>query len=328
MKSVIHLSFVFSVILLLTSCYSSKMLVDDDVYVLKNNALPVGESLTDETAYSTFKHRKNKNKESKNYYHEDRNYLYANNCNYYSYDPFGCGCSFYAYNVYGNYYNPYGYGRPSLYYGHGFYNAFGNYVYDPFTGSYFYNPYYFDPYGYYPGSPYGSYYTGNYGYGQNPPTFNTPEIHSNQHSGPRGSISGFGNPAGRNNNTIVLKSAGAPTGKTNPNTVSTLRDRPIGRPTEDVRSNVSARPNVSTRPTNVRPAVKAPNTYRPSGEREIRTNPSQGRPAGARPSGIQQRPVQNREINPPRQNREAAPKGSGTNNPRGVNTPTPSGRRN
>lgn len=324
MKNVFNLSFVISGLLLLTSCYSSKMLVDDDVYVVKNNALPIGESLTDETTYATYKNRKNRNKESNNYYRDNRNYLYDNNCNHLSYDPFGCGCSYYAWNMYSNYY-PYGYGRPSLYYGHGFNYAFGSYAYDPFTGMYFYDPYYFNPYGYYPGSVYGgSFYAGNYGYGLGNITYGAPAIHSNQHSGPRGSISGFGNPAGRNNNNVVLKSMAPSTGSAKPNTVTALRDRPIGRPSESVR------PNLNPRPSGKLPTVRETNPYRPTGERDNRTYPSNARPSRNNPSDIQQRPTQNRDINTPRQNREAAPKGSGQggNNPRGGNKPTPSGRRN
>ena len=54
--------------LLIASCYSPKLLVDDDVYVLKSNELPVGESLNDETSYSTFKNKQNAGMVSSNYY--------------------------------------------------------------------------------------------------------------------------------------------------------------------------------------------------------------------------------------------------------------------
>lgn len=333
MKTVLNLSYLIIMILLLSSCYSSKMLVDDDVYVVKNNTLPVGESLTDETSYSTYKNKKNNNKSNNTYYQNQNNYLYNRHCNYFD----GFGCSYYASNFYSPYYNPYGYYGNGFYGGNSMYNTNGVWILDPYTGLFFYRPSFYSAYGNYPygynvGGIYGSpYYPYDYGYYNNVAgnySYSTPEIHSNQHSGPRGSISGFGNPAGRNKNNIVLKSASVPSGNQKPNTsVVILKDRPVGRPVERNVNN----PNTQTRQTIERPERVVPNTYRPSGVRvtsPTNSNQRQGRPPVVNPRGGQNRqPVQNREVNPPSRNNEA-PTNRGGNNPRGGGSKPPERRHN
>ncbi len=155
-------------------------------------------------------------------------------------------------------------------------------------------------------------------YSSGPTIFTIPEIHTNQHSGPRGSISGFGNSASRNSNPIVLKSATYSSTPGNKPLSTILRDRPIGSQRE------------STRATEIqnRPVRSESNTYRPSGERNQRPA-TQNRPAGNRPTGIERPTAPNREINQPRQNREINPtQNRGGNNSRGGSNNAPSHKRN
>lgn len=295
------------------------MLVDDDVYIVKNSELPVGESLTDETSYSTYQYRKNSDMVSDDYYFDDRNYLYTNNC----YDNFywnrGCGCSYYAWNMYNApYYSPYGFGTPSLYYGHGFYNAFGNYVYDPFSGMYLYNPYY-DPYGYY-GSIYNPYYYGSgYNYG-GPYGYNQPTVNYNHHSGPRGSLSGFSNTSGRTSPGTLKMSTQNEVASYNPNYKSEYRvkksDAPIGANQVVRANNAEISRNVNT----VKP------NYRPTTERINRSDVHQQRPTNALPSNQRNDQPRNRGNMEPRGTQN--PRGNVSSPREGENKPTPSGRRN
>jgi hypothetical protein len=147
MKKFSYLSFM-SIFALVSSCASITDVVDDDVYVMKGPALPIGESLDDETAYSTYKYKKDRtNTESRYYY--DQNSRFSDQ---YMYPNYGYGMSNFGNRnpmqwvfipgrgwtlsygpTFG--YNPYGMGN---YYG---YNSFG---YDPFFDPYydpFYNPY-------------------------------------------------------------------------------------------------------------------------------------------------------------------------------------------
>jgi hypothetical protein len=301
MKTYLYLSFALFGTLFLASCYSSSMLVDDDVYVLKNQALPIGESLTDETSYTTFKSRQKRNTTASNYYRDDRNYLYNSSCNHFSIDRFGFGCSFYSWNFYSHNFYP-----------NRFYPSY--YAYDP----YFYGSYGFYPAGFYafPMNTIGFY--GGMMYNSGPIVFTIPEIHTNQHSGPRGSISGFGNAANRNSNPIVLKSANPPSAAGNKPVSTILRDRSIG----------SQRESTGATETQNRPVRSESNTYRPSGERNQRPA-TQNRPAGNRPVGIERPTAPNREINPPRQNREINPtQNRGGNNSRGGSGNAPSHKRN
>lgn len=328
MKFSIYFSTFASISLLLTSCYSSKMLVDDDVYVVKNSELPVGESLTDETSYATYKYRQNNDMVSDDYYYDQRNYLYNNNC----YDNFywnnGCGCSYYAWNMYNSpYYSPFGFGQPSLYYGHGFYYAFGNMVYDPFTGMYFYNPYY-NPYvygggmynPYYPGGYYGYYNTYGGGYGGGYYNHQNPIVQYNHHQGPRGSLSGFSNTAGRTSPGVLKMSVQNDVPYANkPNTEYRIKkaDAPIGS-----NENNTVRYN---KPVTERPLSNSKPQYRPTTER---VTPAE-RPVGRPVEGPQARPQREQPIkrdsfeprgNAPKNN-EGAPR-------QGGNRPTPSGKRN
>jgi hypothetical protein len=184
----------------LTSCYSTKLLVDDDVYVMKSSELPVGESLTDETNYATYKFKQERGVTSSSYYYDPYKYFAGYN-GYYSNSNLMYSWRW-GFNTYHPTFSAYNH---SLYYGNGFYNAFGPLVYDPFTNTYL--NYGYNYYGYYGNynspfyNPYGSYY----GYG-NPyiqtNNFPTSSIY-NYHSGPRGSSTGLVNPGNRTSAGIL-----------------------------------------------------------------------------------------------------------------------------
>jgi hypothetical protein len=249
--------------LLISSCYSPKLLVDDDVYVLKNNELPVGESLNDETSYATFKNKQNTGMVSSNYYNNFDDLSYYPLCRNASYFYMGCGCSFYAYShFYSNRpYNQFGY---SPY----FYSPYAPFGYDPFYNSMgFYNPYGYNPYGF---NPYGGY---GYGYGNygnssyNPGTVTT---NYNHHSGPRGTSSGFGNPSGRPQGNTV-KSTFASTSTNKPIHQSTASNRKID-PTLVVGQTKPVGPSLT--PTSGRITTSKPINYTSTSDRGVRSTTS------------------------------------------------------
>lgn len=213
MRTVLHITLIFSLLVGLASCYSEKMLVDDDVYIVQSNKLPVGESLNDQTSYQAFKRQNQTGTAKAAYYQNSQNYLYSSNCWGYTsmFNP--CGCGFYAWNIY-NPYRPFGMGM-------GMNAGFGNPFYTPYYGmmSPYYNPYngfgspfgfgnglygnlygFGNPYGYGYGNPYG------YGYGSLSNQPSTPQSGGVHYSGPRGSLSGYV-PNSQRNNPNVLKSS-------------------------------------------------------------------------------------------------------------------------
>lgn len=234
-----HSVFLGLFIVLLSSCYSPKFMVDDDVYMLKNNKLPVGESLNDESSYYNFKKKKTQGINSTRYadeewrmrrnFHSPFGWTYGMNLYYINY-PFG--------------YRPDCWGVPYYFSPYPFSPCNPYYAYNPYGNPYFYDPYYY-------GSGYWNPY-GNNGYYNNQYT-NNPIVLGNHHSGPRGTIGGFGNPAGRleGNNLKSITPAGVINkpqpqnsfsqrkidnsmvigqGKVNPNTVNS--PKPIERKNE------------------------------------------------------------------------------------------------
>lgn len=250
--------------LIITSCYSPKLLVDDDVYVLKNNELPVGESLNDETSYSTFKNKQNAGMVSSNYYNNLDELSYYPLCRNASFFYIGCGCSFYAYSqFYGN--------RPFNQFGYSpmFYSPYSSFGYDPFYNSMgFYNPYGYNPYGFNPYGGFGNGY-GNYGNtSYNPGTVTT---NYNHHSGPRGTSSGFGNPSGRpQGNTVKSTFASTPNNK--PTQQAAISNRKID-PTVVVGQSKPMRPTLTA--TSGRVSSSSPITYTSTSDRGVR-NPNSG----------------------------------------------------
>jgi hypothetical protein len=319
MRTVVHITMIFSLLLGLASCYSEKMLVDDDVYIVQSNKLPIGESLNDQTSYEAFKRQNQSGATKAAYYQNSQNYLYNSNCwGYFSmYNP--CGCGFYAMNIY----NPY---HPL---GMGFNGGFGN----PYFGmmSPYYNPYYDNnspfgfgnsfgygnpygfgnPFGY--GSPYGLGNPYAYGYGNgayysggsliNQPV--GPQVGGVHYSGPRGSISGY-IPNSQRNNPNVLKSA-------NSNGSAYSGATTFNRPSQQIARTV------------IQPSVERP-TYTPTVSRGVQQQTTSGgtspirNTGGINPSnqGTSQ-PVNNQRVVPQQnQQQPQIQRGGG-----GGNTPTP-----
>lgn len=148
MKRVIG-SFGFVVgILILSSCSSSRPIMDDNVYMLKTAAIPIGENLLDETSYSTYKYREESKNPTSGYYNPANqnnrtngpsflnrpslffSYGYLNPYGYFGFNPYAhynpfFGSFGYGFSPYSNYYNPYGFYNPNSYYGQ--YGGFGNF---------------------------------------------------------------------------------------------------------------------------------------------------------------------------------------------------------
>ena len=190
--------------LLISSCYSPKFMVDDDVYLVKNSALPVGESLTDESTYASYRNSREADGVSRYYYDDDFFFWRQRR-------PFSGSHWFLS----TGYYNPYFMTHP-----YGSFSHFGTPYFSPYMFGGI-NPIYMvdpfgSPYGFYPtaynfaymGGMYSPYYGGFYGnpYGG----FNNGGNYTanyNHHSGPRGTLSGFGNPNSRSSGGSVIKSA-------------------------------------------------------------------------------------------------------------------------
>jgi hypothetical protein len=234
MKKVFQLSLFACALGSLSACMSVSQSSDDGVYIMKGASIPVGESLSDETAYSTFKYKKDRNQPRSTYY-------LGNNMS-----------SMQGYNRFGNHYyvNPYSSWNSPYYnynYGNYGYNSYGSmsmtpvWVYTPgwgwstqmvMTNGYnpMYDPYSYNSWGGYNHNPYGyygDYYGNNYynnGYYNNG-YYNSSNYYGNNnsnsggviyqapghHSGPRGTSAG--GTASRNSAPGTLKSAPATAGK-------------------------------------------------------------------------------------------------------------------
>jgi hypothetical protein len=184
-----------------SSCYSTQQLIDDDVYMMQDANVQVGETLTDETSYATYKDRTHKNERVNSYYStRDRfdanpnwnnwnNYFFLNR-NYrssfgYLFDPFYSNLGGNVVLLMMN--NNFGYGH-----GYGFYG--GNY-YSTFSSMNGFNPFFSNS-------------TGNYWYGNSSGIHSmngNANLSSNVHKGPRGTMSGITNSSSLNN-SVMLKS--------------------------------------------------------------------------------------------------------------------------
>lgn len=120
MKSFLYLAFIALSFSTLTSCLSPKTLIDDDVYVVKNSALPVGESLNDESSYSSYRYKRDNNLLNSSVYMTDQFYqsmFYKNSFYGYGRDNYWNRLQFYDYgfsyaflgNSYLGYYGTLGY---------------------------------------------------------------------------------------------------------------------------------------------------------------------------------------------------------------------------
>lgn len=161
---------------LLSSCssiYNGNLSGGDDLYSVKETAVPLGESINDDLSYASYKYQKQQANRNSN---TAQNTVYSNNYadfyspyanNYYGgmgfrHPMFSFGLSNYGY------YSCYGY--PSyLSYGYNPYYGWGTYPYSSFGYGYGHSPYGYNPYGYNPYgyNPYGYGYYGNGYYGNN-----------------------------------------------------------------------------------------------------------------------------------------------------------------
>ena len=190
--------------LLLSSCYSPKFMVDDDVYMVKNSMLPVGESLTDESTYASYRNNREADGVSRHYYDDDF-FFWIQRRPFFGthwmlsmgfYNPYFMTNPYHSFSHFGTpYFSPYMFGGINPIYmadpfgsPYGFYPTAYNFAY---MGG-MYSPYY----GGFYGNPYGGFYNGgNY------------TVNYNHHSGPRGTLSGFGNPNSRSSGGSVIKSS-------------------------------------------------------------------------------------------------------------------------
>jgi hypothetical protein len=219
--------------LLMTSCSTTESFVNDDIYSVRPSELPIGESLTDETSYASFKSRKLGQTNDRMTYADEMAMRNRENCleqwNWYE----GCGCTYREWAMYSRYSNNnrfsmnrriywnhrsmgYGFAMSNMYpYGisYGMYsgNMYPYYhnpyiIMDPWYGGYGYgygSSWHYPSYGYNPYSPYGyyGYGYGGYGYGGNMNGWGNSSNHSGVSSnvirGPRGTSTGYSNPSGR-----------------------------------------------------------------------------------------------------------------------------------
>jgi hypothetical protein len=196
MKHFKTISYLTGIVISMSSCYTTH-LVDDDVYSMKDANVQIGETLTDETSYATFKDRTHKNERVNSYYtsrerfdmdptwNQWNNYFFLNRFYRSSFgflfDPF------YRNNIGGfNYFthNNSGFFNGSYGSAYGFYGNNSNFYNQ--NNSYMNN-------GYYGGT---NYFNGNPGIFAN----------SNIIVGPRGTMSGISNSSSLGNQ-MMLKSS-------------------------------------------------------------------------------------------------------------------------
>lgn len=249
MKNLFPLSFFALSSLILNSCASISDTPDDDVYLVKSSQIPVGESLDDETNYSAYKYKKDRN---------NNNVSYSSGGGMNNFDPFFMGGFGYRPNHFG--YNPY------QMYAYPYYNdrswayipGYGwSYVMNPYFGNPFYGGYgnYYNYYnhGYYSSFYNNNYYGNNFGWNNNNNNWNnnnnngggSGNSNSNHHRGPRGSIGG-GGVITRSNIPGTLKSTTSPLSSSNVLGSGTIV-KPVGKETVMSRSNPSRQTDVTIR---------------------------------------------------------------------------------
>ena len=79
MKSTLNIITFLTSLAILASCSSSRPIMDDNVYMLKTAAVPIGENLLDETSYATYKYREDKNNPTTGYYNPENQSARRNN---------------------------------------------------------------------------------------------------------------------------------------------------------------------------------------------------------------------------------------------------------
>ena len=281
-KFVVRYSMLVLTAFLVQSCYSPKFMVDDDVYVMKNSTIGVGESTSDETTYASYRKQRDNRSVSSNFYHDDmlrhhqrsRFWHIGIGFNNMCYRP-GFGSSFYFGTPY---YSPYMYGGINPIY-----------MVDPFGCPYPYGftPMAYDPWFYGYNNFYG--YSPWYGQGWNNNSWNNnnfgnsnPTVYFNHHSGPRGSLSGIGNPGGRSSGSAVVKSIQSPNNTSfSQNNAVNVRQKRIDNTVnvgQSIRETGTIKPSAPVTVQSVRQNRLTPTTdrnIRPSG---VPTTNSPGRP--------------------------------------------------
>lgn len=320
----------------LSSCYSNRMLVDDDLYVMKNAELPVGESLTDETNYATYKYKKDRGVTANSYYYDPYNITAMNNCNCnpFYFTPFDCGWgnryfgSFRLYEMYYSYgyYNAFGhnYMNQFSYNPYGYYGSAYGFLYNPYgfsAGSYM-SPFYYNTSMYYGNNPYygmnGFAYGGNY-VGNNGTIYN-------QHNGPRGSIGGISNNENRNNSSVVK----SPSTFASANGSTTVVSKPqSNRSVAGDRQKPQVRNDQGLPKSNARPAISS---VKPSQTRPSYVSSSARPGASGTSNSVRQTPVRGTTTRPTTEpiNRGTTSGGSvgGSSRSGGTSKPSPGVRRN
>lgn len=275
-----RLIFLFGTVgLMLQSCYSPSLMVDDDVYVMKSSVLGVGESTSDEASYASYRQQRDNRAVSSHFYNDDV-FFHRNRHR------------FFLMNAGFGFQNPYFRPGMGMYYGFGspFYSPFMFGAYDPFWG---YDPFFMNsPYGFNSfGNPwsmggygmYGGYGWNTFGMVGNNSSWNNTTTNYNHHSGPRGSFSGIGNPSGRSTGTQVIKSIQSPN-QSNPNLANgqLVQQKRIDR-------SVNVGQTVRDNTTNT---IKLPNSVQ--AVRQVNLTPSSDR--GIRPSGAGSSPAAGRTL--------------------------------
>lgn len=206
----------------LISCTNVRPLMDDNVYMMKAATVPVGEDLSDETSYATFKHRQETGNPTNGYYHQ------ANQTTLLMSSPFFVSSDWFFYNPSNNFgtltgsFNPYWGAHRNGYYfidgipGFSLYSAYMGYgaysYYSPYYAGYgnlgnWSNGFFFNGYAHNNG--FNSCY--NNGFNNNGYSNNYGNVPSNlQVSSPRGTVSGYYSGNNRHG-AAVVRSQSRPT---------------------------------------------------------------------------------------------------------------------
>jgi hypothetical protein len=235
MKTPLKIVGILTLVAVISSCSSFRPIMDDNVYMLKTAAVPMGENLLDETSYATYKYREDMNNPTTGYYNPMNESIRNNNGSiYYVPSYFYFGMMFPIYNVsgFGNYmsinshtnYNPYGFNH--------------------FAGFNGYSSYYTNPYlGYYPTyGGYGNYYNSGFMTSSSFSSTNQGIVTNGNHrvSGPRATFSGYYSGVSRGG-TQQLKSQ-VPNSSGNSNYSNEI----IGSPKQEMRRTGSLRNGSAT----------------------------------------------------------------------------------
>jgi hypothetical protein len=285
-KYILRFSILVLTALLVQSCYSPKFMVDDDIYVMKNSMISVGESTSDETSYASYRNQRDNRAVSNHFYNDDL-FFHPHFRRSFWHMGFGMNNMFYR-PGFGHmssfgfpYYSPYMYGGINPIY-----------MYDPFGDPFGFYPMMYDPWFYGYNNHYGYSSWNNNGWYTNGNTGGT-NTFTNHHSGPRGSVSGIGNPGGRSSGSAVVKSLQGANYPSTQNTYGSVQRKRIDNTSnigQSIRETNTLKPVNQTSVQSIRP-----NRLTPTMDRNIRPS---GTPTTVSPT----RPGMNNSTNPARNN--------------------------